>query len=169
MKERNEEIIRSGLQKLEQMGCEIHYFRDGEYEIPKEHDLSLVPERSRRNLLNTLHALEEYIRMPAIVDNFIDHSKRRDWYSTLGKDVYLASQNNRLRGNKINNVFLAFVLLEDKYFQNIPQVRNALVKIEEDSEKCNPHLKERNTLEYADAVAEASLKVLQMFEKKQGK
>ncbi len=168
MRERNEEIIRSGFQKLEQMGCKIHRFKDGDYQIPTKYDLSFLPRNYMKGVTRELRVLEDYIKMPAIEDWFVLHSERVAWLNGLDQEAKSAAQHNRLTGNEINIIFLVLMNLSEKCFKSNPDLKVSILNLQEKLEDELPENgpQRKFTPQYADRVSEVALTVLKMFEKK---
>ena len=148
------------LRSLENMGCKIHWLRDGDFETPEIFDLSHFLETKRKGALRAITFLASFVQSPAIEDWFEDHLERRKWRHEINPILSKAYERNRLRGNNISVVRGCLGLLKDSMNSENRQ-RNRFGEIFEQIPRKSS--KEETTVEYADRVAELVLEVLQLF------
>ena len=155
-------VNKSAFEELEKLGCEIHWFKDGDFEIPQKLDFSSFPSERKDNATRALGVLISYIRSPAIVDQFENHTQRRRWRATLGPELSEVVRHDRLRGNNTGAVFeyirfiSEWIASEDLRVGNIRAILDQL--------RLNYPISSDNTpLEFADLVAGSAFDVLNMF------
>ena len=151
--------------ELERLGCKIHWFKDGHFEIPTHFELSPFVQERKDQALEFLQMLKRYVEKPAIEDWFDDHSQRRKWWGDLSPEFQRVYDQNRLRGNTIFVVFHAMDFLVhyldpgDSRAKKIQEVRDNL----EDKLPTRTPGGYNFTVQYADQVADSAIDVLNLF------
>jgi len=150
------------LHELENMGCKIHWFKDGDFKIPKPFDTFSFPESKRSDALKILILLSEYVQHPAIEDWIDDHLERRKWRNEIDPQLSGVYDMNRLRGGEISAVFIGLEMLNDWLCPKDSkkrQIRAILGQVKLVKSSAG----EKNTLEYVDFLTASVLDVLNFF------
>ncbi len=102
-----------------------------------------------------------YLRAPIILDDFKDHSSRREWYKKLfaeNKEAFYFYERNKLAHHTIRNLIsMSELLSEAKFFD--PKIKDSLDKIKE---RVYPDL-ENNENKYDLLLEEEKLDVVKIL------
>ena len=85
--------------------------------IETDFNLSPIPDSSElgediKKLLGYIKDLDRFIKMKIIIDDFKDHSKRREFKKSLDKESYEYFKDNAIAGN---NISAAILILSSLY------------------------------------------------------
>lgn len=161
------------LAELEAMGCKIHWFRDGELELPESFDLSAFPEAKRESVSGILTTLSNYVQTPAIEDWFEHHSDRSKWRSVIEPRLCrVVIEENRLTTSSINGAFLLLEVL-GKHTVSWDSRSDKLEKIVGQASQMrsllrSKHWEAKNTVEYVNTASELAFETLQLFSADEG-
>lgn len=163
------QIREDALVALIKKGCHVRFYKNGDFSIPYELDLSVfegLDEHDQKFVRSMFSCLGGYVRMPAILDWFKDHSERRDWrFSSLLPEEYFAYEDNRLKGNAITSTWNWTKEIGKMLPQN-DERRKALGEIVEQFGGLIESIHDEKyvvTLEEADRFTEKVLEVLNLF------
>ena len=138
--------------------------------IPSEYDLSFIQENDREAVRLLLKQVEEYLRLPAIIDSYdTDEEKGNfiDKYKNIGNDpVYKMYLRNCLLPDRITNASSSIDGIAYNYCQDDGERK---IEIEKARERMNETIKpmgQEETLEKVAKFRDLTFEALRLFVKK---
>ena len=157
-------------EQMECLGLRLHWFRNGDYEIPTSYNLEGFNRRDKTIIKRSLNSLIDFLRTPSLEDWFDKHHERVLWYGKLdvSKSFDRLLSKNRLRANEWG---LALFHLDE-------MIEVLLVKNDERGYKISTELKYfrklvkgegdgKTSLDFVEKISECAYKTLWMFGRKE--
>jgi hypothetical protein len=157
-------------QQMELLGLKIHWFRNGDFEIPTSYNLEGFNRSEKAIVRRSLNTLIGFVNMPSIEDWFDNHHQRVIWYGQLdvSKSFDRLLNENRLRVNKwglalwqLDEIFKVLDIRGDErryeIFDRLEYFRSCM-----ETEGGG-----KTSLEFAEEISECAYQTLWMFGRKE--
>jgi hypothetical protein len=153
-----------------------------EYNIPKEYDLSLIPQDDRGMIEDAIKEFEYYLHLPIITDDFKSHNdERRPWRQTKYKEILEskgetaakefneALGKNKLKRNVVGRLYSYSFLIQDHVPPELtePIINLTQEHVMEHGKDDDPWARTSNEqkIEIVNKIADSAEQILQHFAK----